>query len=526
VPLRQAAGPPLAGLVTAGVLSALVVGVSVTYSGTGLLVPLAVALIAGTALWFFASERRELTLAVFMLYLGLLDGYLKLKTNSQTTTLGRDLLLYTLAVGALLRAFVRREPIRLPPLSGWVLTWVAVVLVQLANPATGFSLHSLGAVRPHLEFVPLFFLGYWTMQSRSRLIGFLVLLLLIAAANGAVNVIQYSLSPAALATWGPGYAARINGTGDVSGRNFVDQQAHSRNRPFGRGSDFGFGGAVGVLAAPAALALLALVRRHRRATLAAALAASGVVLAVVLSEARVALIGSVVALVAYLALTITPRRVLPTFAGLAVFGLVAYFVVSGLGTGSTAGSFDRYRNIAPGQVLNTTIQYRGATLAELPNYFKQYPLGAGLGKVGPAASFASGGAAALNAESETNYLALEVGIAGLVVFVLWNLRLLWLSSTRIRRIHDSELRLLLSAIAAPLFAILVSGAAGVTSATSPMSPYLWFAGGILSYWLIARPRESAASAPLTTSGDRNGSGPAGAGSIGPWSPPPRARSAG
>jgi hypothetical protein len=249
VPLRQAAGPPLAGLVTAGVLSAVVVGVSVRYSGTGLLIPLALAVIAGAAMWFFVSERREVTLAVFMLYLGLLDGYLKLKTNSSATTLARDGLLYALALGMLLRGFVRREPLRLPPLSGWVLAWSAVVLVQVLNPSSGSPLHALGAVRPHLEFVPLFFLGYAVMQTRQRLIGFLILLLLIAAVNGAVSVVQYSMSPSQLAAWGPGYRDRINGTGDVSARGFETTQGQRRNRPFGLGSDFGFGGAVGVLAA-------------------------------------------------------------------------------------------------------------------------------------------------------------------------------------------------------------------------------------------------------------------------------------
>jgi hypothetical protein len=59
-------------------------------------------------------------------------------------------------------------------------------------------------------------------------------------------------------------------------------------------------------------------------------------------------------------------------------------------------------------------------------------------------------------------------------------------STGIRRVKDVELRLLLAALAAPLFALFVMGWVGITTATTPGSPYLWFVGGTLSYWLIGK----------------------------------------
>src|SRR4051812_43295118 len=49
--------------------------------------------------WMFLSERYALSLAVLLLYLGLLDGFLKLKTGSQFATLGRDILLYSIVFG-------------------------------------------------------------------------------------------------------------------------------------------------------------------------------------------------------------------------------------------------------------------------------------------------------------------------------------------------------------------------------------------------------------------------------------------
>ena len=68
------------------------------------------------------------------------------------------------------------------------------------------------------------------------------------------------------------------------------------------------------------------------------------------------------------------------------------------------------------------------------------------------------------------------------------LTLLYLSLTRIRRLLDGEARMLLTAVAAPLFGIFVAGFAGISSANSPPAPYLWFAAGILAFWLKAGPR--------------------------------------
>jgi hypothetical protein len=70
-----------------------------------------------------------------------------------------------------------------------------------------------------------------------------------------------------------------------------------------------------------------------------------------------------------------------------------------------------------------------------------------------------------------------------------NLTLFYLSITRIRKIDDRETRILLTAIAAPLFAIFATWFVGISTATTPNAPYLWFAAGVLSFWLLGRGRE-------------------------------------
>ncbi|HVW45564.1 MAG TPA: hypothetical protein VHA76_00815 [Solirubrobacterales bacterium] len=482
--LRARAATPLGNLATAAVLAALGLAVTARLPTPTPVSIIAVVGILAATIWMLCSERYEWTLVVLMLYLGLADGVLKLVTDSQPVTLVRDLLFYAIVVGAMVRMIVRRRPLVLPPLSGWVIAWVIVVLVQIANPHDGTLLHSVASVRPHAEWVPLFFLGFFVMRSRKRLRGFLLLLLVIAAANGIVGLIQLNLTPDQLSSWGPGYAKAIGGEASVSQRIFIDEEGEEKNRPFGLGSDMGFGGAVGVLAVPALLAFLSLPMSPP-ARLGLAGLAVGVVLAVLTSEARVHVVTAVLAVIAFGVLTLTSRVGGKTLIGIVLgltiaVGAIA-FVISEIGE----GSFSRYSSIAsPRQAVVTAYEYRGGVIAEVPDYVADIPFGAGIGSRGPGGSFGGAEKSTLNGESEPTYLLIELGVPGLAVMLGFNLVLFYLSLTKIRLVDDRETRIMLAAVAAPLFALFAGWIAGVATATTPGAPYLWFAAGILSYWLV------------------------------------------
>ncbi len=448
---------------------------TITVAGLGIVV----------LLWLFLSERYEYTLAVLLLYLGLLDGYLKLRTNSSAITLARDGLLYAIALGALCRRILRRQPLTLPPLGGWVLLYVGVVLVQVLNPGNVSTAHALASLRPHLEFVPLFFLGYSELRSTRRLRGLCVLLLVVAAANGVVGYLQFRLTPAQLAAWGPGYAARVYGTGPVSGRTFTDSAGVEHTRPFGLGSDAGDGGLIGMLALAPALALLGLGRRAPPRWLVLALSA-GALLAIVTSQGRADVLAAVAALLAFVALASSARRLVPTLASVAVGGLILVLVLSTLAGAGRSGLFERYNTISPANLLATTASARGASLPLLPGYMAQFPLGAGLGSTGPAALIAGAGHTGLNGETEFNFLVVELGVAGLLLFLALDARLLLASATRIRRVADPQVRVLLAGLAAGLFGIAATYFAGPSSSASPVGPYYWLVAGVLSYWLWDR----------------------------------------
>lgn len=459
----------------------------------------AVAGLALVAVWMLASERYERTLAVLIVYLGCLDGYLKLKTGSRVATLGRDVLLYSIVAGALIRFCIRRERVRIPLFTGWVLAFVLLAAVELLNPGTGGLVRGLGAIRPHVEFLPLFFFGYMTMRSRARLRGFLFLLLFAAAVNGVVSLAQFNDSPTQLASWGPGYAADVLGTNGIAARVFATASGVVRIRPFGLGADAGDGGLLATLAVGAALSLLLTEARRVRVAVVLVLAA-GAVLAIVTSQTRIAVAGAAVVGVAFVVFSVVRfegRRLVALLAAV-TFGLaIVAVVVTGLQAAGTAtsGSF-RYSSLTPNRIVATTLAHKGAALAQFPGFAFHYPLGAGMGSVGPAAGFdrGNGNGDALDGETEPDFLVIELGIGGVIIYYGFLFSVLAASVVAIRRIRDSETRVLLAGIAAPVFACIVMGVSGPISSASPTSPYCWFVSGTLAWW-IAATRDAGLAAP-------------------------------
>jgi hypothetical protein len=418
---------------------------------------------------------------VLALYLGVVDGYLKLRTGSVYATLARDLLLYAVCFGLLTKAVVRRQRLLPLPFTGVLVAYVLLVVVQLANPGTGDLGRGLAALRPHVEFLPLFFLAYMTVRTKPQLRGLLVLLLVMGAANGIVSYMQFSLTPEELSAWGPGYAERIEGTGPVSARVFYDSQGQERVRPFGLAADNGQGGFVALLALPAAIALMSIVRnRWRCVVLPLSFAA---LLAIVISQGRNMMIGAFVAVIVYTLLTLRARRLIATLAGITVVTIALLAATSLAADRAGSEVFDRVQEIAPSRILDSASEQRGSSVVLAPTYLAQYPLGAGLGSVGPAATVGRDWKRALDGETEFNFLIVELGVVGACLFLGLLAAVLARVVRRLRAIPDLELRALLAAVAAPLFAMVVMFFSAAITAGSPGGPYFWAISGVLVYWL-------------------------------------------
>jgi len=165
------------------------------------------------------STRYELTLALLVLYLGLLDGPIKLISASQAASAIRDVLILAIGLGMIVRLLASRKRVRMPPLSGWVLAFVVTVLVETVNPNTAGVLKIVGGFRQQLEWVPFFFFALSvdpfegalspavrpSRRDRPR-------------QTGSSATVQTRLSPTQLASWGPGYSQLVEGTNGLGGR--------------------------------------------------------------------------------------------------------------------------------------------------------------------------------------------------------------------------------------------------------------------------------------------------------------------
>jgi hypothetical protein len=476
-----------AGAVAAGILivagAALVLGTRGT--GQPTIVIFAGLAFAVVPICMLISRRVEVSLTVMLLYLGLADGVLKLQSGSQFATLGRDALLYAIAIGMLLRMVVRGGSIRWPPLSGWILAWFAVVLVQLLNPEMSGWAHGIASLRQDLEFVPLFFIAAAVMTSIGRVRGFLLALLIVSAINGAVGLVQSTLSPDQLAHWGRGYADLINGTHGAP-RLAVGANGEAKVRPPGLGGDMGFAGILGAIAIPGGLALLLSAPRGWRykAMLAVLLVFAG--LGPITSQSRSAVLTTITAVLAFMVMMGFSKQAKRALAGLAVisvFVIVAVLIVNGSGN---TDAFYRYQSIAPTKVVGTTVDSRSGNFSLIPEYISQYPLGAGIGSTGPAYGQFGAPKHRVSGESQFTFLIVEVGVPGLALFLAFQASLLFTAVRGLRRLEDPEAQMLLAGVVAPLFGFVVNWIVGINTTSVPNAPYMWFATGIISVWLVRR----------------------------------------
>ncbi len=452
------------------------------------------------------STRYTVTLTLLALYLGLLDGPVKLLTGSKYASGFRDVFMIAIGLGMLMRLSRSRGRVTMPAMSGWLFAFVAVVLVEAFNPNTGGFLKSVGGYRQQLEFVPLFFFGYVIVRSRQRFRQLFLILGVIALANGMVSAVQWRLSPSALASWGPGYNERINGRG---GRTYVSEGV-AHPRPPGLGSDAGFGGGIGVIALPGLIALLIAGRLRRKWPL--VLCSLGALLAIATCASRSSVVNLVVEIASFVGLSMLVRiRFTRALSGLLVIFALTVAVAGALIAYDGAGIFKRQASITR-VVGAVSAQATGAEgeegeqkggdakiqhLNQIPGDIEHEPFGLGLGTAGAVAGL--GGKVAKTIEQQKvsggsayNLLVVELGLPGLALWIGLTTSVLVLALTRLRQIADPELRIYLVAIVSVFIALTVQGFAGPTLAVTPPGAFLWFAPGVIVYWLAGPGREAAA----------------------------------
>jgi hypothetical protein len=493
----------LALIALAGLLP-LVLGLAISVSISKPSVPMLLGLFAGglAIVFLFTTRRLEVAVMILLLYLGLLEGPVKLGSGSgNAASAVRDVLIGAVALGALLRLSAVRERVKIPPLSGWVIAFVALVLAEAFNPKTAGISKVLGGYRQQLEWVPFFFFGYALIRSRERFRRLFLVVGVVALANGIVGTYQAGLGTEQLASWGPGYRELVfggeNGTG-VRGRVFASE-GEAQVRPPALGSDAGFGGGVAVVALPATLALLVAGGFRRRWPV--LLLTFGGLAAVATGLGRLQVVGAVLSMVIFAALAFSVggrvNRSLGVLLGVIVLAIpVGAVFVSAVG-GKT---FNRYSSIAPGQLSTQSKDTKITDLETIPKQIERAPFGVGLGRVGAAAGF--GGIVkeeglekhGLSSETQYNFVVDELGLPGLLLWAALTIRLLLLMTPGLRTVEDPEVRIYLAALTATLIAFTLIGFSGPTMSSASFGPFFWGTAGIASYWFL-RARRGGAPRP-------------------------------
>lgn len=449
-----------------------------------MLVALAISL---GAAWFLTTRHVGAALLVLGVYLATLDGPIRLFSGLSATSAGRDILAYALATNVFLRRRSGQERRAHPPYLTVIVAIVALCCAQLLNPYNNSVAYSLVALRPHLEWLPMFYLGYVLLRDLTSLRAASIVLSLVSVANGVVGLVQFLLTPAQLAAWGPGYDSLVFGGGVRAGRTFFDSGGVEHVRPFALGPDTGFGGYIGALALPATLALLFQPKgRYDRAIGAVGLAGS--LLAVGTSQSRSALIAAILAVVIYMVLAARARLFLPGVGALGFLTVGAAVLTLGLQGKENDPKLSRYRTVLPDRVLSTTIEYRAFNLADFDSYLKRFPAGAGIGSSSPpAASLLPGGGPALagrlDTESELTFLLVELGIPGLLLFAGFTLALIARAVAGLPQPGDPDAVIYLSAVVASISVIAALWIASPVTARTPTAPMFWLCAGAIGWWM-------------------------------------------
>jgi len=440
--------------------------------------------------WLIATPRLELTVTAVAIFLGCLNGPIKLVANAGALSSGiQNVLVLAIVIGLIFRAIAQRTPARLPPLSGWIIAWIALVLVEAFNPNTMGLLKALGGWRQQLQWVPFFWFGYLLIRTPTRFRRMFWLLGVIALLNAFASTGQTQLTPEEVASFGSGYSSRVFGKG--ARKYVVGGEAHVR--PLGLGGDSGFSAGLGLIALPGLLALVALVRK-RWERWAAIILALGSLAGVITGLGRLQVVGTAIAVVAFIAYALLAgRRVSRSI--LALLAVVALAAPAGFVFVSTLGSsiFARYSSIAPERVAGTSLDYKSSLLEEIPRYIAAEPLGFGLGTAGAVSGF--GGKIHevfeghnINADTQYNFLVKELGVLGILLWAGFLIRLIVLAATHLRRVLDPEIQLLLVGLCAPLVGIFFMAFRGPVSTGVSGGLYLYLAAGICSYWFLGEGR--------------------------------------
>lgn len=429
-------------------------------------------------------------MVLYLLYLTLLEGVLKqfAKGDSTLTLLVyplRDIMLWILFA----RAYLIEKPLtQNSPQKGFhkvnilILFFVLWILAKLLFlvPNSSNPMGILIAIRPYLEWIPLFYLGYRYLNDQKTIIKMSFILLITTSINAVVAVVQYFLGPYWLASLSQGYSIFVFD----NGRSVAGSAGQALLRPPGLGNDMGFSGVLALISVPFLLYLyLNYSHKHQPgAKLVLFVFSVLIILGVISSTSRSMLlifIAEIFLLAIYLIfLNIKGRWNIALIIG--IISLTFYFVAA-----TSPILLDRYQSISSPSTLWTTFSqkegFRLNRVTNLPNLVLNYPLGTNVIGTGAASGFISNiNGAPQNsetpfAENQFEYTLLDLGLPGLILWLSVHIACLAMIIKVYRKSADHQVKNL---------------SLGLIMFLALLYPICWIFGGLqgmigASFWLVA-----------------------------------------
>lgn len=456
---------------------------------------LIVGYVIGVPILLSANYNRS----IMMIFLfASVAGLLKYKTDfNPVVHVTIDIMMVIVCFGWAIRRFFAARSSDKPistPCEKLILIFVAICVLQLFNAYTYSYLASLAALKMHILMIPLFFFGYHYTRSIEQLRQRGVVFGIIALVMSTAAVSQFQKGPDQVKAEMPEYTSIIdqNTWQDETGRSFFRPMSTTSNA----------GGASTwmqcIIPLTLALCMAKFVSKRLRFFMITTLAIC--IMTLFISLIRQMFVVTAISLVLMLFLQLMSRKLgqgALVVIALSVMVLGGYNLaknVAGTSSGALLGLIDTASN--PVSAFQQNNRY--VMLGVVWQVAQMYPLGAGLGRTGPAAvkfygeiqafydiysehQWRSQMHAPSMMPSENYFLVLmsETGIPGTIIMVLIVLVLLWKGLKAYIAIQDDSLKWYSASCLGILVSIFIVFFGGPALITAPLNLFFWFLGGVL-----------------------------------------------
>ena len=419
----------------------------------------------------------------FLLVISSISGFLNNMFDRQPAVQ----LLRFFVLAALIAAWAvqRDRRSRAWPMDRTVLTFFVVYTLQTFNPhwssvKVGVMNGVAGMLQHGLPML-MFFVAPDLLRTRRDVAGMLVVVIAISSVMAAYGLYQYGRGVDYVRDLGPGFRSTL--AREMAWRdNNPEEQVF---RPVSFAQDAGAASAFYALGAVLAGAMLSSPRMRPAGVTAmtAMLVLNLVALSLTLYR------GTMAAALAGLALVAPaghrPRRV--------AAAVVVSLLLVGLTSEWMGGAVsERYASLLH---TDRIIASRGMQVSALAWAAYTFPLGMGIGRVGPAANrFSAPADRTVSVPPESYYVCIvfETGLVGLGLAIWIFGHIAMQAGIAVRRVRDAELHPLAVSLAVTLGAILVMTFTGPALYSSPLSYTFWSFAGLL-YRVVALERASRAA---------------------------------